>query len=328
MLLFLVTEEQSSRRREPTKAVRRLGNETQEGNEEALTAYVTTGKGWMRGLARESRMIPEWHCCSLFAETGLRKIGQWRAGTRKRIRPFALPVTSGCPHHSPDTRAPASEGKSPLFGSSLDRTESARVDGVIDFFVQLAVAQLLVMGGSPLRRPYRQNQACRDQQGRPELRPVRAVMVSADFKPHVAPSAGHIVRKPAPKDFLKEISTCLKAKRAGFNNPVIRHRLDAGGDVLPAALAFDDEVAESGIWPLKHEISIGEEKAKQLWILSQIDVLPPEADAGPQDADECNCYRASGEDQRPAPLNGDRFCRRPEGNDCSVVEPIGGPHQS
>src|SRR5271170_6320195 len=91
MVLFLVTEEQSSRRREPTKAVRRLGNETQEGNEEALTAYVTTGKGRMRGLARESRMIPEWHCCSLIAETGLRKIGQWRAGTRKRIRPFALP---------------------------------------------------------------------------------------------------------------------------------------------------------------------------------------------------------------------------------------------
>jgi len=62
-------------RRETTKAVQRLGNETREGNEEALAAGVTTGKGRKRGLARESQMILEQHCCSLFAETGLRKIG-------------------------------------------------------------------------------------------------------------------------------------------------------------------------------------------------------------------------------------------------------------
>jgi len=52
-----------------------LGNETLGGNEETLTVDVTTGKGRMCGLARESRMIPEWHSCSLFAEAGLQKIG-------------------------------------------------------------------------------------------------------------------------------------------------------------------------------------------------------------------------------------------------------------
>ena len=62
-------------RREITKAVQRLGNEARGGNEEAPTADVTTGKGRKRGLAREPRMIPEWHCCSLFSETDLRKIG-------------------------------------------------------------------------------------------------------------------------------------------------------------------------------------------------------------------------------------------------------------
>ncbi len=62
-------------RRETTKAVRRLGNEARGGNEEALTADVTTEEGRMRGLARESQIIPEQHCCSLFSETGLREIG-------------------------------------------------------------------------------------------------------------------------------------------------------------------------------------------------------------------------------------------------------------
>jgi hypothetical protein len=62
-------------RRETTKAVQRLGNGIREGNEETLAADVTTGKGRMRGLASESQMIPEQHCCSLFAETGLRRIG-------------------------------------------------------------------------------------------------------------------------------------------------------------------------------------------------------------------------------------------------------------
>jgi hypothetical protein len=75
VILFLLTEEQSSSRRETTKVVPKPGNEIRDGNEEALTADVTTGKGRMRGLARESQMIPEQHCCSLFAEADLRKIG-------------------------------------------------------------------------------------------------------------------------------------------------------------------------------------------------------------------------------------------------------------
>jgi hypothetical protein len=75
VLLFLSTEEQSSRGRELTKADQSLGNKIQEGNEEAHAADVTTGKGRRCGLAREFGLILQWHRCSLFAETGLRKIG-------------------------------------------------------------------------------------------------------------------------------------------------------------------------------------------------------------------------------------------------------------
>ena len=60
-------------RREKTKAVPKLGNEIRNGNEEALTADVTTGKVRMLGLARESRMTPGWRSCNVYTETGLRK---------------------------------------------------------------------------------------------------------------------------------------------------------------------------------------------------------------------------------------------------------------
>jgi len=73
VLLFLLTEEQSSREERRQRPARDSATRFREGNEEALAADVTTEEGRKRGLARESRIIPEQHCCNLFAETGLRK---------------------------------------------------------------------------------------------------------------------------------------------------------------------------------------------------------------------------------------------------------------
>src|SRR5271163_3111644 len=68
VLLFLSTEEQSSREERRQRLSGDSATRIMEGNEETLTAGVITGKQRMSGLARESRMIPEPHCCSLFAE--------------------------------------------------------------------------------------------------------------------------------------------------------------------------------------------------------------------------------------------------------------------
>jgi hypothetical protein len=170
----LVTEERSSRRRETTKAVQKLGNETREGNEEALTAYVTTGKGRMRGLARESRMIPEWHCCSLFAETGLRKIGQGRAVSRKRNRPFALLGNFAASFWNVFV-VRLIPGLSLLRENHIFTEEKLgehgifEMDRLVDFLVEVVIAQFFVVRGRPFRRADGQNQAGRYEQRRPSF---------------------------------------------------------------------------------------------------------------------------------------------------------------
>jgi hypothetical protein len=60
----------------------------------------------------------------------------------------------------------------------------------------------------------------------------------------------------------------------------------------------------------------------------RLGVLTREADAGTQDGYECESQGARRHDQRPAPLNRHRVCRRPERNQRSAFQPIGGPHQS
>ena len=68
------------------------------------------------------------------------------------------------------------------------------------------------------------------------------------------PECSVFVGDSSAEDLRREIAACLKAKRAGFDYPVARQRLDARGEVFAAAFTGDDEIAESRIWPLKHEI--------------------------------------------------------------------------
>jgi hypothetical protein len=100
VLLFLSTEERSSRRREKTLAVMRLGNETHEasgqpeyfgwrqGSSHNQCDYGRGREAWARACG--SQMLPAQHCCGLFAEADLRKSDGKGARSRKGIRPFAL----------------------------------------------------------------------------------------------------------------------------------------------------------------------------------------------------------------------------------------------
>jgi hypothetical protein len=59
--------------------------------------------------------------------------------------------------------------------------------------------------------------------------------------------------------------------------------LDARGDVLPAAFAGHNEIAEGGIWPLKHETIVANKKANKICEYPMLygAILNPQSD--PQD---------------------------------------------
>ena len=71
-----------------------------------------------------------------------------------------------------------------------------------------------------------------------------------------------LVGQSAAEDFGGEIVSDLSAKRASSQNPGIRHGPHRCRDILAALLAADGEIALPVFRKVKHEGSIGEQKAK------------------------------------------------------------------